>query len=155
MIKRTCFIVAAMLVCAVSSGCASITIGQNQSLSVESRDKGILISGAACRLQNNKGTWFVTTPGSVTVHRSYRDMEVSCTHEKHEPGSVVVKSSTKAMAFGNILIGGLIGVAVDVGTGSAYDYPTLISVEFGVLTLPLGVVTLPAAAPVETPDKKD
>jgi hypothetical protein len=155
MIRRTCFIFAAILVCAVSSGCATITTGQNQSLSVESRDKGILVAGGACRLQNNKGTWFVTTPGSVTVNRSYRDMEINCTHEKYEPGSVVVKSSTKAMAFGNILIGGLIGVAVDVGTGSAYDYPPLISVEFGVLTLPYGIVTVQPAAPVETPVKKE
>ena len=148
MIKRTCFIFVAALVCAVSSGCATITTGQNQSISVESRDKGSLVAGGACRLQNSKGTWFVTTPGSVMVNRSYGDMTVHCTHEKHEPGSVVVKSSTKAMAFGNILVGGIIGAAVDVGTGSAYDYPTLISVEFGVVMLPL-------AQPGETPVKKE
>jgi len=32
------------------------------------------------------------------------------------------------MAFGNILAGGIIGAAVDVGTGSAYDYPPSIEV---------------------------
>jgi hypothetical protein len=44
---------------------------------------------------------------------------------------VSVKSSTKAMAFGNILFGGVIGAGVDVATGAAYDYPTLITVVMG------------------------
>lgn len=138
MIRRTLFIFAALVVSAVSSGCATITTGQNQSLSVESRAKGTTVAGAACKLQNDKGTWFVTTPGSVTVNRSYSDIAVSCTHEKHEAGSVVVPSTTKAMVFGNVIIGGVIGAAVDIGTGSAYDYPTLISVEFGMFLLPPG-----------------
>jgi hypothetical protein len=33
------------------------------------------------------------------------------------------------LAFGNILFGGLIGAAVDVGTGAAYDYPSPIIVN--------------------------
>lgn len=32
------------------------------------------------------------------------------------------------MAAGNILFGGLIGVGIDVATGAAFDYPTLITV---------------------------
>jgi hypothetical protein len=46
------------------------------------------------------------------------------------------------MAFGNILLGGVIGAAVDVGTGAAYDYPSLITVLMGKTT----TVTPPAAA---------
>lgn len=42
-----------------------------------------------------------------------------------------VKSSTKAMAFGNIIFGGVIGAGVDVATGAAYDYPTMITVLMG------------------------
>jgi hypothetical protein len=113
----------------VLSGCATITTGQNQSVSVETKAKGAAVAGASCKLQNDKGTWFVQTPGSVTVNRAYGDMMVNCSHDKFGSGSAVVSSSTKAMAFGNILIGGVIGAAVDVGTGSAYDYPSLISLE--------------------------
>lgn len=111
------------------SGCATITTGQNQSLSVETRAKGIVVAGASCRLSNDKGTWFVQTPGSVTVNRAYGDMMVNCTHDKHGHGMTTVPSATKAMAFGNILAGGVIGAAVDMGTGSAYDYPSLITLE--------------------------
>ena len=35
------------------------------------------------------------------------------------------------MAFGNILLGGVIGAGVDIGTGAAYDSPSLITVQMG------------------------
>jgi phosphoketolase len=42
-----------------------------------------------------------------------------------------VNSSTKGMAFGNILFGGPIGAGVDMASGAAYDYPNLITVMMG------------------------
>jgi len=113
------------------AGCASIVNGQNQPVSVETRNDSGIVSGANCKLSNNKGTWFVTTPGSTTVQRSYEDLAVHCAKDAHEPGLASVKSSTKAMAFGNIIFGGVIGAAVDVGSGAAYDYPSLITVLMG------------------------
>lgn len=112
-------------------GCASITGGTNQVVSVETRDKGQAIAGAACTLTNPKGTFFVTSPGTVTIHRAYDDLNVKCEKEGFQPGMVSAKSSTKGMAFGNILFGGVIGGAIDAGTGAAYDYPTLITVLMG------------------------
>jgi hypothetical protein len=109
----------------ILSNCASITTGQNQTLSLDTVPE----KGALCKLVNDKGTWFVhSTPGSVVVTRAYGDLHVTCTKD-NLAGSVNVKSSTKGMAFGNIIAGGIIGAAVDVGTGSAYDYPSLITVE--------------------------
>lgn len=113
------------------TGCASIVNGHNQVISVEARHKGQPVVGAACTLVNPKGTFYVSTPGTVTIHRSYDDLNVKCEKDGVEPGLASVKSSTKAMAFGNILFGGVIGAAVDAGSGAAYDYPTLISVILG------------------------
>ena len=116
----------------LGSGCASIVSGHNQSVSVETRSKqGQAVMSANCKLSNNKGTWFVTSPGSVTVSRSFEDLLVNCEKENQEPGLATVKSSTKAMAFGNIIFGGVIGAGVDVATGAAYDYPTMITVLMG------------------------
>lgn len=125
----------------LTSGCASIVNGQNQSLSVQTRSKvGANVSGASCKLSNDKGTWFVTTPGTTTVHRSYENLLLTCEKEGFETGTLASKSSTKGMAFGNILFGGVIGAGVDVSTGAAYDYPELIVVE-------MGPVFAPAALP--------
>lgn len=116
----------------LGSGCASIVTGHNQSVSVETRSKqGQAVMSANCRLTNDKGTWFVTSPGSVSIRRSYSDLLVNCEKEHQEPGIASVKSSTKAMAFGNIIFGGVIGAGVDVASGAAYDYPTMITVLMG------------------------
>lgn len=143
----TCFVavVATQIV-----GCASIVNGQNQSVSVETRTDAGSLAGAQCQLSNNKGTWYVTTPGSATVHRSFEDLSVRCDKDAHEPGMASVKSSTKAMAFGNIIFGGIIGAGVDMSTGAAYDYPTLISVPMG-KTIAIGAPTTAATPTTPAP----
>lgn len=128
------------------TGCASIVSGQNQSLSVETLQAGKPLSGANCKLVNDKGSWFVTTPGSATVHRSGEALNLRCEKEGMEPGVAVVQSATKAMAFGNILFGGFIGAAVDVSSGAAYDYPVLVQVPMGTMP-PLANAVPPQANP--------
>ncbi len=105
-------------------GCASITTGSNQALSVNTEPE----SGATCELKNDKGTWYInSTPGSVVVNRSYSDLNIICKKDS-KSGNITVKSTTKGMAFGNIIAGGIIGAGVDAHTGAAYDYPVSISV---------------------------
>jgi len=113
------------------TGCASVVNGHNQSLSVVTKSKGDDVKGANCSLTNDKGVWYVTTPGSVSVHRSYGDLTVSCKLAGLPDGAVAVKSSTTAAVFGNILIGGGIGAGIDVATGAAYNYPNAIPVDMG------------------------
>ena len=113
----------------LATGCASIVSGHNQSLSVQALSGGKPVQGASCALSNDKGTWYITTPGSAVVNRSFADLSVKCEKPDYETASSSVKSSTKAMAFGNILIGGVIGAGIDIASGAAYDYPNDISVE--------------------------
>jgi hypothetical protein len=44
----------------------------------------------------------------------------------------------KSIAFGNILFGGVIGAGVDMASGAAYDYPTVISVLMTPSVAPTG-----------------
>jgi hypothetical protein len=107
------------------SGCASIVTGQDQTVSVSAP----LCPGAQCKLQNSAGVFYIpSTPGTVVVNREYGDLSVVCSKPGTADFAMNVSSSTKAMAFGNIIAGGLIGAAVDVGTGAAYDYPSEIIV---------------------------
>lgn len=108
---------------AVLPGCASIVTGQNQSITVQTP----ACDGASCKLTNDKGTWIVKAPGSVTVTRAYGDLTVTCSKEGAAAETNTVASSTKAMAAGNIIFGGVIGAGVDIATGAAYDYPTVIT----------------------------
>lgn len=121
-----------LVIAALTSGCASITGSPNQSVSVQTRElNGGVVSSANCELTNNKGKWFVTTPGSVMIHRSNDDMQVLCSKTGFEPGRAAVVSDTKASMFGNIIFGGAIGAIIDHSNGSAYEYPTFIQVLMG------------------------
>ena len=136
----------------LSSGCASIVSGTNQPVSIETNLKGAPVVGAYCKLNNDKGTWFVTTPGSITIHRSIQNLDIKCDKEGVQPGLLSVKSAAKGMAFGNILFGGPIGAGVDIATGAAFDYPNLIPVEMDnnslIIVPPLqSTSSAPAATP--------
>ncbi len=117
------------------SGCASVTGSPNQSVSVQTRmPTGKDVVGSACELSNNKGKWFVTTPGSVSIHRSNDDLQVVCMKEGMDPGRAAVVSETKGSMFGNIILGGGIGAIIDHNNGSAYEYPSLIQIVMGVFS---------------------
>lgn len=153
---RFCLVLAALTQVV---GCASIVSGQNQSVSVETRAASGPVAGASCKLVNDKGTWYVTTPGSTVVQRSYGDLGVNCQKDAYASGTVSAKSNTKAMAFGNLIFGGLLGVGVDVATGAAYDYPLLITVGLEQVSAPAvspfqsssNISTVPTQLPGATP----
>lgn len=115
----------------LAGGCASIVNGTSQVITVETHQSATPVSGASCEMANSKGTYHVTTPGSLTVHRAYGDLTVTCTKEGMPDGIAKVTSSTKPMVFGNILFGGAIGVVVDTTGGAAYDYPEVIRIVMG------------------------
>ena len=85
-----CIAIGALLL----TGCASIVNGHNQSVSVKTTNKGADVSAAKCSLSNDKGVWYVSTPGSVTVHRSYGELALTCTMAGLPDGLATVKSSS-------------------------------------------------------------
>ena len=112
-------------------GCSSITGTTNQSVSVQTIDAvGKEIAGSACEFNNNKGKWFVTSPGSTTITRSNDNLLVMCRKDP-DIGRASVVSATKGSMFGNILFGGGIGAIIDHNNGSAYEYPTFFQVQMG------------------------
>lgn len=119
----------------LASGCASIVGGTGQVVSVETHQAEHPVEGARCEMVNSKGTYYVTTPGTVTISRAYGNLNVRCDKDGMEAGKATVISATKPLAFGNILFGGAIGVAVDTTSGAAYDYPELIRVSMGESTV--------------------
>ena len=90
----------------IMQGCASIISGSTQSLSVTAHQtSGAPVMGAYCTLVNEKGTWFVTTPGSVSVHRAYDPLSVTCNKGDDLSGNAIANSSLRPTApFFNITI---------------------------------------------------
>ena len=106
----------------ILSGCASITESKNQSMSVTTVD----VTGAMCTLANSKGSYYVTTPGSVMLRNACDQLSISCTKEGYvpaNPAAGTVQDKAKNMAWGNLVFGGIIGLAVDRSTGAGCQYP--------------------------------
>ena len=124
---------------AALSGCATIVNGTTQSVSVSTPP----VEGAHCKLVNSEGTWYLTSPGSVVVHKTKNDLDVTCTKDGFEDAHVVVPSKFDGTTAGNIIAGGLVGIAVDAASGANYEYPA----ETAIPMKPLGASAGAAAAP--------
>ena len=120
MLTRLKRLIPALLLAATLPACATITSGTSQSLAVMTEP-----AGATCTLQREGAVIAVVnpTPGTVTVSKSSRDIAVRCTRPGHSPGVHVVPAQFQAMTAGNILIGGVIGLAVDAASGALSRYP--------------------------------
>ncbi len=128
--------------CLMATGCASITAGTTESVAVST----VPAAAAKCDLVNEKGHWSVNpTPGSTTVTKAYGDLTVTCSDPQGDQGTATLQSHTAGAAFGNILLGGIIGAAVDMSSGTAYLYPSTATVAL--TPAPAHTVAAPAAPP--------
>lgn len=113
--------------CAIlGGGCATIaTGGAKQSISIESEP-----AGADCTLtRGSEELGKVKTPGAITIGRSPSDAEVACVKEGYHEGRVQMSSRPEpGSAFGNFILGGAIGVLVDMETGADHRYASSVMV---------------------------
>ncbi|MCA3339994.1 MAG: hypothetical protein INF90_15865 [Roseomonas sp.] len=107
------------------AACATITTGTDHTILVESEP-----AGATCILQRNDSNIGAVnpTPGSVRISKSRHDLLVRCERADYQATSRLVTASFQAMTAGNILIGGVVGLAADLASGAAVTYPDSIKV---------------------------
>lgn len=128
------------------TGCASITGERTQSIMVQTIHENAEIAGSGCTLSNDAGSWFVTTPSSVVVHKSTGDLTISC-KKNALAGNQTLESKSNINVWGNVIAGGVIGYVVDRNTGAGFNYPTTAMVmmrRIGDETTPTAAATPPA-----------
>lgn len=105
--------------------CATAVEGTDQTVTVNT-----IPSGASCELTRDGESIGVVnpTPGSILVDKSKDNVAILCTKQGHEAGTETMASSFQGMTFGNILIGGIIGVGIDAASGAMHYYPDSIEV---------------------------
>ena len=100
-------------------GCATVTRGTMQSVSINTRD----VTGAICTLSSQSiGKRTITAPATISLEKGMYNVEVHCTKECYQDGEGVITSSLEVMTAGNILIGGVVGVGVDAISGAINKY---------------------------------
>ncbi len=93
-------------------GCVTIIHGTRQNIAVNS-----VPSGAKVIV---KGVHMGTTPAVIELNRNESNIILRFEKEGYEPVEVVLNRSVDAWIAGNIIFGGLIGLAIDFISGAAY-----------------------------------
>lgn len=108
----------------VLGGCSTIVDGTSQTLGVNTNP-----ADASCVfLRNGQQIAKIDpTPGTVMVEKTKHDIIVECTKDGYQKATFINKSDVNAATFGNILIGGGVGWAIDSATGSDNKYQATVS----------------------------
>lgn len=147
-------VVAAVSACVLLGACATIIEGKTQQIFVNTNP-----TGAACGLYR-QGVHIATiqsTPASTLIEKSKYDMWVACVKSGYQMAIYFNHSGAAGATFGNIILGGGIGWAVDSATGSdnKYDSPVNITLVPNQPGQPEGPMTLPetfmGTPPVQAP----
>jgi hypothetical protein len=133
-----------------ASACATITRGSNDVLVVNSDPTGAKVTTSTGLSGTTPATFKVNRRGGFVVKiekQGFEPVEVQISSKIHGSGGTALA--------GNILLGGLIGAAVDASTGAAYDLvPNPISVKLVALlatTSPQTAGSVQTAAQQTTP----
>ena len=120
MTGRTAVLLAIVVVMGVmSSGCATIMHGRTETISITSDP-----SGAVAHVGGQE----IVTPGEITLDRN-KSYTVTFEKPGYESATARIRSQRSGWIWGNILIGGIPGIIVDLATGSAGDLtPNIVSV---------------------------
>ena len=112
----------ALLVVAVCtlSACSTIVEGTSQNVTINTDPPG-----ATCELDRAGQVAGVVnpTPGTIEVEKSGTDLKVVCDKDGFQTAEGILSSSFEAMTLGNVILGGLVGVAIDAASGATNKYP--------------------------------
>ena len=94
-------------------------------------EAGVIVAGADCTLSNDKAVTTAKSGETANVRRSNADLEISCKHPTNPDANAKAISRVNGGMFGNIILGGGIGMIIDHNTGNAYTYPAWVQLIFG------------------------
>ena len=120
----------ALALCAMVGGCASVTRGTTETISISSTP-----AGAEAVISGLEAPMTCTTPCAVVAKRN-ADLSVTVQKEGYQPEVVQLTKDIPAAGAagfaGNVLLGGLIGMGVDAATGAATDHkpnPVIVTLQ--------------------------
>jgi hypothetical protein len=102
----------------VLPGCASIVSDNNSGTYIETDPEK-----ARCELHGQDFKRVVETPNSIILPSSAAPITVACKAEGFKNTSALLDTKLDGWIFGNLLFGGIIGVAVDAARGAGQKFP--------------------------------
>jgi hypothetical protein len=124
-------------------GCSTIIEGTTQEIYVNTNP-----AGASCKFMR-EGRQIATitpTPGAAFVQKNKYDIMILCDREGFVQASYLNHSGAAGATFGNIVLGGGIGWAIDSASGSDNKYDNPVN-----LTMVPNAAVMPPLAPQQRP----
>jgi hypothetical protein len=116
-----------LLVCLplMASACSTIIEGSSQEIMVNTSP-----AGANCSLER-EGLSIARidpTPGAVTIKKTKHDITIRCNKRGYEESTYLNHSGSEDATWGNVILGGGIGWAVDSANGSDNHYTSPVNI---------------------------
>ena len=111
------------------AGCASVFNEDRQTVSVRAMC-GQRSMPATCVAENSRGRWAFRAPNDILVTKDMYALRVTCKSLLVEQHTVQAPAVLQNAVAGNLLAGGVVGAAIDVGTGRGFAYPSNIDVAY-------------------------
>ena len=127
------------------SGCAFVTEGVRQDISVNTTPQG---ANCAFMRSGQKIAEVNPTPGSATIRKTKDDITLECEKDGYQKATLANKSDFAAATVCNVIIGGLVGVVVDVATGSVNKYDDKMDIVLQPVPTPTAEVTPKETGPL-------
>jgi hypothetical protein len=143
MIRKIAAGAAVIFVAGNLGACSSIVEGTSQEIVINTTP-----AGASCAL-NRKDTVIARvapTPGAATIKKTKYDITVLCEKDGYQQATFLDKSGVAGATFGNIILGGGVGWAIDSASGADNKYDSPVNITL----VPVGAAA-PAAAPTPPP----
>lgn len=107
------------------TGCASIIKGTSQKITINT-----VPPQATCTVVQNHNiiATIAETPQIIEVSKSKHDLTLTCDKPGYQTAIHVIPSDVEAMTIGNVLLGGVIGLAIDAGTGALNKYDANVTI---------------------------
>jgi hypothetical protein len=110
--KNLSILACAALIAVFASGCASIVSGTRQSVTINSNPPGAIVN-----INGQMGM----TPATFELKRN-EHYNVQIAKEGYQTQSMALSHIMNPWILGNVLLGGIIGLAVDLIDGAAYKH---------------------------------
>lgn len=102
----------------LGAGCASVTSGKEQSLKFETDP-----AGADCTLVQDKiEIARFQTPKTVVLKRAKSPIMMTCVKSGFHQERALIADTTSSAVWGNLIVGGIVGVMADQASGAAFRY---------------------------------
>ena len=107
------------------SACSTITRGTTQAVAINTPG----VEKAECELKSEGiGVKSVVSPATIVLDKSQHNIEVTCRKKCFNEGKGVIASTTDEMTAGNLIVGGVVGLAVDATSGAMNQYAPQIEI---------------------------